>query len=394
MRIMAENSSVSQFLDELFNSTEGLTDVNNVSSRDVQLLRNPALMSRNLAAGKRMYLPILSLTSSCRVFNVTLSVGLSGSLIIFGIIGNTLSLIVLLLQKRSTLNTSINVLLVTLSFLDSAMLIIICLLKVIPSVCGLGVWPEYLTFFASYIMTFVFPLSSTILVVNEYIVVLIAFQRFLYVCFNRIAKILCKPILTYIQIFLIGVFAVLYSLPRFLEYRMQYIPRIGKTMRMKNDLAQDETYQFWYTNVSSFIVIFAVPLLLLTGFTVRLVVFLREAKLKRAKLLNASASSKKDDDTTLSLVAVVVVFCLTQIHNPIRRTLELTTPQPQHRCPFPLFYYTEVVSLLNVINYSVNFVLYFMFSRSFRNRARSLLLCRRNAVEPTVMTVSSVAPTN
>ena len=328
---------------------------------------------------------LLDMSTSCRIYRTFMSVGISGPLIVFGLVGNVLSSIVLLRKRRAVLNASMNFLLVVLGFLDSFMLLSIFLLKTVPSLCELGYWPQYLQFYYSYLLTYLWPLTSTILAADEYIVVLIAFQRYLHVCHNKVAKKYCPFRRTKVQTLMIFVLGFAYSIPRFLEYRLVYNPRAHRKVRTMTALMKSHTYRLWYHGVSFYIVIYIIPLILLATLTYKLLRAIRKARKKRAGLVSSEAatnSGKSDDDVTISLVAVVCVFCFTQIHNPIRRTLEsFVVSKEELSCPNFMFYYIEINLLLNVVNYSVNFLLYFMFNKRFRGRLRQLL-CQRNEVVP------------
>ena len=350
---------------------------------DDTLVRN--VTTSNATMQHRGMISPLDMTTSCRIYHIVMSVGISGPLIVFGLIGNVLSSIVLRSQRRSALKASMKFLLVVLSFLDSFMLMSLFWLKTVPSLCGLGYWPEYVKFYFSYILTYLWPLTSTILAVNEYIVVLVAFQRYLYVCNYKEAKKYCTLRLTKLHTLLIFVFGFAYSIPRFLEYKLVYNPRVGGKVRTMTALMKNRGYKLWYLGVSFYVVIYVIPLILLAIFTYRLVKAVREARKKRAQLVSsesATNSRKVNDDVTVSLVAVVGVFCFTQIHNPIRRTLEsFAVSKDELGCPNFMFYYSEINALLNVVNYSVNFLLYFVFNKPFRSELRRLL-CKRNQVVP------------
>ena len=346
-----------------------------------------ATMQQSLTSlsAQRGIISPLDMTTPCRIYHIVMSVGISGPLIVFGLVGNVLSSIVLRSQRRSALKASMNFLLVVLSFLDSFMLISLFWLKTVPSLCGLGYWPEYLKFYFSYVLTYFWPLTSTILAVNEYIIVLVAFQRYLYVCHCKEAKKYCTLRLTKLYTLLIFVCGFAYSIPRFLEYKLVYNPRTGGKVRTTTALMKNHEYRLWYLGVSFYVVIYVIPLLVLAILTYRLVRTVKEARKKRAQMVSsesATNSRKTNDDVTVSLVAVVGVFCFTQIHNPIRRTLEsFVVSKDELSCPNYMFYYSEINVLLNVVNYSVNFLLYFMFNKPFRSELRRLL-CKRNQVVP------------
>ena len=332
------------------------------------------------------------MTKPCLVYSIFMSVGVSGAFTVFGLVGNALSSMVLLQQKKSALNASMNFLLVILSLLDSFMLLSLFTLKTIPSFCQLGYWPEYLRFYYSYLLTYLWPVSTSVVAVNEYVVVLISLHRYLYVCHNKLARKCCTLRLTRIQTALIFVFGFVYSLPRYLEFKLVYVPGAGRKVRTMTTLMENKAYRLWYNAVSFYLVIYIIPLVLLITLTTQLIKVVKKARKKRAQLVSSEAafsSRKNDEDVTICLVAVVCVFCFTQIHNPIRRTIEfLGVP---YSCSNFLFYYVEINTLLNVVNYSVNFLLYFMFNKRFRGKLRQLM-CKRGAVVPvTSFTVSGTS---
>ena len=184
--------NLSTTMDDYATLMKNVTMWNTTMQQSLTLLRSNN-GTRNSAQGGLIsaldMISLLDMTTSCRIYQVFMSVGIAGPLIVFGLVGNVLSSIVLLRPRRSAvLNASMNFLLVVLSFLDSFMLLSLFWLKTVPSLCELGYWPEYLQFYYSYLLTYLWPLTSTILAVNEYTVVLIAFQRYLHVCHNKVAK--------------------------------------------------------------------------------------------------------------------------------------------------------------------------------------------------------------
>ena len=128
--------------------------------------------------------------------------------------------------------------------------------------------------------------------------------------------------------------------------------------------------------------IYIIPLTLLIIVTYKLVKFVKETRKVHAQLVLAETvkdRQKNENEVTLSLVMVVCLFCFTQFLGPVRRTMEMFIPMSNRRCPSFWFYFIEVNTLLKVVNYSVNFIFYFMFNKSFRRELRQFLR-RQNAV--------------
>jgi hypothetical protein len=175
-------------------------------------------------------------------------------------------------------------------------------------------------------------------------------------------------------------------------------------------LSAHPMYRLIYTNVLYFIVMFFIPLVSLTFLNQRLIVALRQTQKKRQSLLRGStsgagvsgrntsrstssnaagkdgdpggSSSRSEEDITFMLIVVVMVFVLTQAPAAVTQAFESRLDEMSKGCPSPYFYYVRISDLLVVANSSLNFVIYCLCSRRFRQILMTVV-CRCSCMPTT-----------
>ena len=78
----------------------------------------------------------------------------------------------------------------------------------------------------------------------------------------------------------------------------------------------------------------------------------------------ATNQADNTEDVTKSLIAIVVMSLICRPWEPIRRLMEAMLGS-QPGCGHYYFYYEEFPALTTVINSSVNFILYCLFTKRF-----------------------------
>ena len=128
-------------------------------------------------------------TNSCQTYRFTMSVGITGSLCIFGIVGNILTLLVLGKFNKSPLDnksrSSAHLLRSGLAISDFSLLFALFIIKSIPSLISFtNIYPK---FFVSYIFSFlmVYGWNSVDVArcVNTWIIVLVTMHMFIAIIF-------------------------------------------------------------------------------------------------------------------------------------------------------------------------------------------------------------------
>ena len=83
------------------------------------------------------------------------------------------------------------------------------------------------------------------------------------------------------------------------------------------------------------------------------------------------------EDVTFALVVVVIVFMICQLPNPLRRVVELFLDPVDMLCGTPYFYFAPLTGLGVFINASVNFVIFCICGKGFRDIAKQRLCNNR-----------------
>ena len=149
---------------------------------------------------------------------------------------------------------------------------------------------------------------------------------------------------------------------------------------------------WWFLTFNQTIIYFGVslviPTLILVFVTFNLIRSLKKAKEKKARMQKVnfvdqsgkSTTKSKSEDLTMTLIIVVIVFVLCNLFNPIRRSLISTYGRSAGWCPHRLYPITSLTATVHIFNASVNFVIYVLYGKTFRNRVLALLVCKRNKV--------------
>ena len=281
---------------------------------------------------------------------------------LFGIVGNIITILVLISPSMRT--TSTNIYLTALSCSN-----IIFLLIFIPSYSI-----RYLLGYRLYITNqppFAFeilltrlpttPIYNTILLSIIYLTIAVSMDRLILVKFPLKAKQILTPRTTLTTILFIYIFSILYCIPYWLEQR--YIPEL-KLCRLTNIGIKIHKYTRVYIYIP---VVYLIPFITLTCINITIILNLIAMK-RRKETLGAKNNKKKQGDyhITLMLVAVIIVFVLCQIPLLVLNAWQAYDPQGASRSL--LFHSINSLGiLLMVFNTSTNFLLYCFFGQKFRD---------------------------
>lgn len=280
---------------------------------------------------------------------------------VFGIVGNIITILVLISPSMRT--TSTNIYLTALSCSN-----ILFLLIFIPSYSM-----RYLIGYQLYITDqppFAFeillsrlpttPVYSTVLLSIIYLTIAVSMDRLILVKFPLKAKQILTTRATLITIFCIYVFSILYCIPYWLEQRYDPVSKrcqfteIGRKIHI-------------YIRIHIYIpVVYLIPFVVLTCINITIIQSLI-AKKRRKKSLCANMSKKKQGDyhITLMLVAVIIVFVLCQF--PLAILNAWHAIDAKHANESLMFHSINSLGvLLTVFNTSTNFLLYCFFGQKFR----------------------------
>ncbi|CAF3706809.1 unnamed protein product [Rotaria sp. Silwood1] len=288
---------------------------------------------------------------------------------LFGIVGNIITILVLISPSMRT--TSTNIYLTALSCSN-----ILFLLIFIPSysmryLLGYRLYMTNQPPFAFEILLTRLPTTpvySTILLSIIYLTIAVSMDRLILVKFPLKAKRILTQRTTLITILLIYTFSIVYCIPYWLEQR--YVPELKRCQ-----LTDIGKKIHKYTRIYIYIpVVYLIPFVTLTCINVTIIQNLI-AKKRRKKSLIGKANKKQQADyhITLMLVTVIIVFVLCQLPLSILNAWYAIDPQGSlHNLLFESL--NSIGILLMVCNTSTNFLLYCFFGQKFRQTLIQFIL--------------------
>lgn len=329
--------------------------------------------------------------ADCRVYNFIVSGVLLGICCLIGYIGNILTVITLSQQRK----TGTRVLLQSLAVVDTCLLIPAFFVKFIPNCClytarygqaCFTFWFSIYPFMACYL----WPIGTIAHFSSVWIIVLVTGNRYVVVCRPLQAKALARVCYIHTQLAIVVILGTLYSIPRFFEYEIHDMIHPSENVTIyitsTSDFFKDKTYQILYRNVSFFLVMNIVPLIVITVFTIFLVREVWRARklrqvLTKSKIMRSSPSPKRgsqseDSSLTFTLIMVVVVFFVCQVPAAVTRVFVMISPDTGSNCGEFDAFFSHLSDFLVFLNSSVNFIIYCVCSSTFRRDLRTVFTTR------------------
>lgn len=320
---------------------------------------------------------------NCDYFQYVCFVIVAAFIGMVGLLGNTLAATLLWKERKKSATVF---LLICLTFVDDLVILSWLLISSVPTYVSYT--KRYLEFLKIFpvIQAYVYPFCTLILMVTTYLTVMVTSQRYVAVCHPYHVQKYGTLKIAKLQFVGTVAFCLIFNIPRFMEYRVNKRDT-GKLYRFVTDLSKSETYETVYKVSLYYVFSYILPLIMLVYMTVRLTKALRENR-KRTQEMTSQNSPK--EDLTVILVAVVAIFVICQLFNPVRRVWEAMTEPEDRECGSRYFYFSPLVLLAVVFNSSINFVVYVICGRRFRRRLLNMFrLRRRRQVGPFVVASAS-----
>ena len=336
-------------------------------------------------------------TYRCQLYKFIMSVGLIGSLCIFGIVSNFLTLVVFGKFNRNDKRTrsSATLLLSSLAVSDILLLVTLFIMKTIPAFISFTSIDA--NFFVSYIFVFLivygWPCVDVAQSINTWITILLAMYRFIAVVFPHKAAVYCSYSKAKIHLTLLCVLIVVYEIPLFLDNKIIHmIDYNNDTIYFPGyePLHTNYFYQLLYKTTFYYIIMYIIPWILLSVITVCLIRVIRQAQQFRSQMVNYPSHHDNADDITKPLIAVVVTSLVCRPWEPIRRVIEVILGK-QPGCGHYYFYFEEFPSLTSAFNSAANFLLYCIFLKRFTQTLKQIFITKRTEVS---MSSSATSMTN
>ena len=312
---------------------------------------------------------IISRTTFCYLYQFVVNVLLVGTLVVVGIIGNSLTFVVF---WKGNFKSSTTFLFLSLALIDSALLLaMFCWVSLWEIFYYAGLMQSFNTI-NNYLLVYVYPSMLLAKTASIWVVVLIAINRYIIVCRPLMAPRWCTLSKVTIQLAIVLVAAVLYNIPKFVQYYVVYrtistsnngtlnITRLAVTR-----FGENRSFYIVYDKVGLLVFLLVLPILILTILTIRLV---KAMKAHRRMQLEMQSRSQSDDiNVTFSLVIVVIVFIACHVPTFVRCALFEMLPVDASMCGGILFYLEWMTYMLVTLNSAVNFLIYILTNIRFRD---------------------------
>ena len=353
---------------------------------------------------------------SCKTYELALSVILVSITGTLGLAGNVLTLTVLHYSRNHT----VTVFLLNALAISDLIFIVFCMVLVaVPAYCSASAdCAPVLMNVISHVELYGWSVASMAHTINVYITVLVTVHRYIIVCCSpHIAARISTHKQARRQLAVIVICGILYNIPRFFEYtyvdgnhlsntlkgnqssnrNFSYepvdqfapsfdvpLPTIDATFpppteetvyvvhRQLNAFGRNVWYQIIYRNVCYCVFIFIIPFSILITLSYKLAKVVK-SRLEYRKNMFMPQRKGKEDNTTFVLIVIVAIFLVCQMPTLFQRVFYFILVDDNVKCGEFFFYFSRFTDYLVIVNCSVNFIVYILFARQFRETLWSIL---------------------
>lgn len=300
------------------------------------------------------------------LYRFVLDVFLGGTFCLFGLIGNTLSFIVLgRIPGKSTL-----ILLRALSIADIIYLITCLFFQVMKTIhfytpSFLNAFPQF-----AYVEVIIWPSAAMAQTCSVWLVVLVTADRCLGISRPLHAKSIATVQRALLSIVAVATFAVVFNIPTAFDLTLKIIvdPCTNETRKdaAASDLSKNPVYQLAYKAILCFVFRTAIPLVLVIAFNVQIVQAILQS---RQQSLNAVRTNEPTHKSNLNKViaGVVLIFVICESPDFTFRLLRAVSfYNPQILDWNKMMYFAHFSNLMLTVNSSANFIAYCVVGKKFR----------------------------
>lgn len=289
----------------------------------------------------------------------------------FGILANILNIVVL---TRKNMISATNCILTGLAISDGLTMVAYLPFALRFYVLyGVAPSPERNTLGAVRFMLFYACFSVVVHTVSIWLTVTLAVFRYIFILYPRRGSVLCSLQRAKIAVFLVYAVTLIVCIPNFVTITVQGHSTDSANgtiyvwiVAFKLDTATDRfvyNFNFWIQAI----LVKLVPCVGLTILSFLLVRTMQEAEQRRKNLRGKDDGNGRDhktNRTTRMLLAVVILFLMTEFPQGIINLLSGILPNFVEEIYGPL---GDLVDILALINNGINFILYCTMSKQFRD---------------------------
>ena len=300
-------------------------------------------------------------------------VGISivGMIAVVGIIGNSLTFVVF---RKGNFKSSTSFLFLSLALIDSAVL----LTAITSYFVEFDLHTRWLFHdLRIYLQVSVWPILFMAETATIWVTVLIAVNRYIIVCLPLRASQWCTLSKVKIQLAVVLVWAVIYNIPQICRYCIVHNNGTSYVTRVEMGPPSFPQFYYVYDIILSFIVLVCLPMCILTLLTVLLIKAMKAHRRMQAEMQRQHI--QPDSSMTFALVIVVIVVIICRAPLLVWSVVLLLEWRPiSAMCIIDIAYFT-----LLTLNSAVNFVIYILINRRFRN-VLFANVCRQRSAIPVV----------
>lgn len=305
----------------------------------------------------------------CRLFRLILYTVAMGLLSLVGFAGNTISFLVLNKDKSTPVASF---LLQSLAIADNTFLVLWLIhYAVKDAIRFLEIsqldYPAWM-----YIRVYTFPILYMGQMQTIWLTVVIALNRFMAVCLPYRAPHMCTINNVYKEVTVVTLFSIVYNIPRFFELQLHQID--GKHEWNYTEFGSNIIYVKGYRDASYYLFTFILPLLILAFVNTKIIVAYRATQQRRQRMTSSLSARRVENDNNITLVMIMVVVIFMLCQAPAR-IVQMALGYKFNSCVDYQFYVIHISNTLEVLNSSVNFLIYCIFHKRFRDILQQHFCC-------------------
>ena len=313
-----------------------------------------------------------------------------GVIIVVGIIGNCLTFVVF---WKGNFKSSTSFLFLSLSLADSAYLMAVLPRGIRPFVDYTDCWFRGLFTVEAYWTVYGTFLVATTKTATIWVTVLVAFNRYIIVCRPLRASQWCTISKVKIQLAVVLVIAVVCSIPFLFNYRISYYAVnngtsyiIGVAYRMGYKW---RPFYNVYSPVLTMGLWMGVPLCILTLLTIRLIKAMKAHRRMQQEM--NSQHNQQENSMTFALVMVVVVLIVCHVPSFVSWMVWILVSSEVLLVNEVWYIVEEISDVLVIFNSAINFLIYTLANKRFRDVLTKTICRRHGPIERRVVTARQMA---
>ncbi|XP_046328194.1 FMRFamide receptor-like [Haliotis rufescens] len=328
-------------------------------------------------ADNRTYGPSKEFRMELNTFKFSMLGIIGNTLAVFGLLANTLSIIVL---RHRKMRSSTAYYLVTLAIYDNVILVAMVVFFGLPALYE-SMEPSILEsyhFNYSYAMPIVYPVSLAAQMASIYTCVAFTIERYIAVCHPLHAANTCTKSRAKKAMLLIFLWSILYNIPRYFHYRVdtKWVDEKNRTQAVakETEFGSDTVFRQVYLIYFQLIFMFLIPFSILMILNSALIRALRHSHQQRQQMSNSAA---REHNLTIMLVAVIVLFLVCQFPSIIDNILMASTERGQLVSNMHYNKFYVMCTFMVEINSATNFIMYCVFGKKFRMVFLHIFGCKK-----------------